>query len=113
MGPQEIIQRIDDFCKKHSDNHVGILPGYDFTHIVLADYNLRDCDIAFCLERADEWVRQKLEDLGIDNPDHLEPWDRFNYEEVVEYKDAAIAFLRELLKMPKQLREDAMEWYWG
>jgi len=99
----EVIQYIRGFCFKYEEH--PIMPGYEFEHIVLGDYNLRDGNIRYCLDdRADKWFAERIIDARC--------WSLSEEESVrrlKEYRQQATAFLEWLLAVPDEVRTDA-EW---
>jgi len=95
MTYSDVVAQIDAFCAKYEtdENYVyGIVPGYEFEHIVLGDTNLRDEHIEFCLSRADAWLQTTIPQ-----------------EAASKYKEAAVTFLRYLLTIPESVRVQCEE----
>jgi hypothetical protein len=98
----EVIEAIREFC--NGDNWER---AFTFGHITLGDYNLSDGNIQFCLRQSTihDWFIHKLECLGAD-PESEEVASRADYRDLARERDTIIFFLRWLLEIPEEIRED-------
>ena len=108
-----VMEKIAVFRKEHENDGFGISPGYEFGHIAIDDYNLEDGYIHFCLNRADAWEKEALEDAGklYVDPAQL----ALASQAIQKYKADLIAFLQWLLTVPEDARilwedEEEPEW---
>lgn len=106
--PQQVIDGIRNF--KHRYQAGIIVPGYEFAHIVLDDYNLADGHIRRCLdEQADKWTAERIADAKR----RLLQWTgtQRGYEQdlqdIQQYRQVATAFLQWLLSVPDETRTEA------
>jgi len=102
---EEVIGIIEEFSREH-DNWVN----YTFAHIAIDDYNLSDLHIKFCLRQdtINEWFEYALtqQEPECCDPTSANEWERWQYDELTELRDAVIGFLRALLKVEEEVRDE-------
>lgn len=110
--PQDVINLLSEL-----EDEYGWEVGYTFGHIVIADWNMSDDNIRFCLaqERIDSWFSDKLSECeeGTADSKSLYLWERFCYDDLVEYRDNIIDFLNMLLTISEDVRDTASAILWG
>jgi len=103
----EVIKRIQVFTDYA--NYPDIMPDYSFAHIVLADFNLGDGHIKWCLEQEqiDQWVSYITEEVKKRLTNRNNEYS-LNYDlaEIERVKNDTIEFLNWLLTIPENIRED-------
>jgi len=110
---QEVLNRIDSFCKEYRTTH--IIPGYEFEHVVLGDYNLDRDFFESAIKRIPGWKEEKLKDAQrakdwmTDSPVYTEFELGLIKQEIDAYAEAAMKFLQWLGTIPEQVLIDA-EW---
>jgi len=106
---EEVINIINQFSDAHNNK-----PNYTFAHITIDDYNLSDLHIKYCLRQdaINDWFEDQItqygEKLGAKegfDPTSHNSWERCNYDDLTELRDAIIGFLRALLKVDEEVRD--------
>lgn len=89
-----VVEMIERFKQEHADIGYGILPGYEFEHIVISDYNLSDEHILFCLDtgRIEAWLVEYRETSEDEKQTRQ------------KYCNDAVDLLRRLLAVPEEER---------
>lgn len=113
VGHNDIITIVDRFCDLRESLRC-IMPGYEFEHLVLGDYNFDDSCVRFCIQAADgEWLQDKLKDAPQGTTDKDAPkdeiWRRWAYDEIVQYRKDALELLEWLLTVPEDNRVEWIE----
>lgn len=109
LRAQYVIDKMNEFVAGESWTRA-----YSFAHIVLGDQNLGEGHIKFCLQPhiVNDWTSSQLKDRAL-NPVRNEnrAWELHEYDQVISERDSIIAFLRWLLSLTDELRDEVSELY--